>query len=300
MRIILISLVAAFMVACTGSKNTTVSYDALVERIDSIISGRPGQFGVAVIVDSRDTVTVNNSDDYPLMSMFKLHEALSVCHVLDSLGQGLDSIVTIDRRQLDLDTWSPMLKEYASENISLPVGKLIDYILIDSDNNASNILFDSIASVAQTDAFVGTLMPERRFKLLWKESEMKADHDRAYDNRSTPLAYASLVNRVFTDSIVSGEKQMHIKDAMLRCNTGMARLAAPLIGEKGVTFGHRTGSGYTNERGEIVAVNDGGYVTLPSGKSYAIAVLVKDYAGPQENAEAVMAQISKAVYDYVR
>lgn len=300
MRITLISLVAAFMAACTGSKNTTVSYDALVERIDSIISGRPGQFGVAVIVDSRDTVTVNNSDDYPLMSMFKLHEALSVCHVLDSLGQVLDSIVTIDRRQLDPDTWSPMLKEYASENISLPVGKLIDYILIDSDNNASNLLFDSIASVAQTDAFVGALMPQRGFKLLWKEAEMKADHGRAYDNRSTPLAYASLVNRVFTDSIVSCEKQTHIKDAMLRCNTGMARLAAPLIGEKGVTFGHRTGSGYVNGCGEIVAVNDGGYVTLPSGKSYAIAVLVKDYAGPQEDAEAVMAQISKAVYDYVR
>ena len=94
MRVILISLVAVFMAACTGSKNTAVSYDALVERIDSIIAVRPGQFGVAVIVDSRDTVTVNNSDDYPLMSMFKLHEALGVCHVLDSLGQGLDSIVT--------------------------------------------------------------------------------------------------------------------------------------------------------------------------------------------------------------
>ena len=83
MRVILISLVAVFMAACTGSKNTAVSYDALVERIDSIIAVRPGQFGVAVIVDSRDTVTVNNSDDYPLMSMFKLHEALGVCHVLD-------------------------------------------------------------------------------------------------------------------------------------------------------------------------------------------------------------------------
>ena len=98
---------------------------------------------------------------------------------------------------------------------------------------------------------------------------------------------------------MSEEKQNHIKNAMLRCNTGMSRLAAPLASEKGVTFGHRTGSGYVNERGEIVAVNDGGFVTLPSGKSYAIVVLVKDYAGPQEDAEAVMAEISKAVYDYI-
>ena len=38
---------------------------------------------------------------------------------------------------------------------------------------------------------------------------------------------------------------------------------------------------------------------LPSGKNYTIVVLVKDFAGPQEDAEKVMAEISNAVYEYL-
>lgn len=302
--IAVVAMVAAMVAGCTSGKHADAAaqaegHDVLADSIRVVIKGKPGQFGMAVIIDSKDTVTVNNSDDYPLMSMFKLHEALGVSHVLDSLGQDLDSLMVIDRAQLDEHTYSPMLKHYDSQRIEISVGRLIDYILVDSDNNASNLLFDSISSVAAVDSFVKSLVPEDGFQLLWREADMKAVHDRAYDNRSTPLAYASLVNRVFADSLVSPAKQEHIKSAMLRCNTGLSRLSAPLKDKTGVTFGHRTGSGYTNERGEVVAVNDGGYVTLPSGKSYTIVVLVKDYAGPQEDAEAVMADISRVVYDYV-
>lgn len=298
------AMAVAMVTGCTSRKQadaaaTADGHEVLVDSIQEIVKGKPGQFGVAVIIDSKDTIAVNNSDDYPLMSMFKLHEALSVSHVLDSLGQNLDSLMVIDRAQLDEHTYSPMLKHYDSQQIEISVGRLIDYILIDSDNNASNLLFDSISSVGAVDGFVRSLVPGDGFRLVWREADMKAVHDRAYDNRSTPLAYASLVNRVFTDSLVSHAKQQHIKSAMLRCDTGLARLSAPLKDKGGVTFGHRTGSGYINERGEVVAVNDGGYVTLPSGKSYTIVVLVKDYAGPQEDAEGVMAEISRVVYDYV-
>lgn len=294
MRIILISLVAAFMVACTGSKNTTVSYDALVERIDSIISGRPGQFGVAVIVDSRDTVTVNNSDDYPLMSMFKLHQAIAVSRVLDVMGVAFDTVVRVDRRSLDQDTWSPMLKERAEDEIVVSVGELLDYILVHSDNNASNILFDRVASVASTDSIVRNIVPDGRFRLLYTEAEMKAEHGLAYANVSSPLAYAVMVSRLFTDSVVSASKQEFIKDAMRRCSTGESRIAAGL--GAGAVFAHRTGSGYINDRGEVVAVNDGGYVLLPDGGSYSIVVMVKDFAGPQADADKLIAEISRRVY----
>lgn len=42
-----------------------------------------------------------------------------------------------------------------------------------------------------------------------------------------------------------------------------------------------------------------GYVLLPSGKGYSIAVLVKDFGGDQEEAEKIIAQISKAVYEFI-
>ena len=60
-----------------------------------------------------------------------------------------------------------------------------------------------------------------------------------------------------------------------------------------------TGSGYVNDRGQVIAVNDVGYVSLPDGRGYAIAVLVRDYGGPQSDADSVIAAISAEVYDYV-
>ena len=77
----------------------------------------------------------------------------------------------------------------------------------------------------------------------------------------------------------------------------MGRIAAPLADIPVVAFAHRTGSGYVNPQGEIIAVNDGGYVTLPSGQSYSIAVFVKDFAGTQDEAESVIAKISELVYN---
>lgn len=60
-----------------------------------------------------------------MMSVFKLHQALAVCHDLDRRGVSLDSVVTLRRDSLDPDTWSPMLKEHQEAEIKLPVGQLL-------------------------------------------------------------------------------------------------------------------------------------------------------------------------------
>lgn len=271
--------------------------DGLTETLKDIIKDKPGQIGIAVIIDNSDTVKVNNSDDYPLMSMFKLHEAIAVCRTLDKSMTSIDSTMQINRAALDHDTWSPMLADHTSPEFSLSVKELIDYILIHSDNNASNILFDNIVSVAETDSITGLLLPDNEVRLMYMERQMKEKNDLAYENRCSPLSYAILVNKVFTDSVASADKQAVIRQAMLNCNTGLTRLAAPLNGKEGVSFAHRTGTGYVTPENLIVAINDGGYVRLPSGKGYSIAVFIKDYNGKAEEAESIMASISAAVYD---
>lgn len=302
--LITIGITLCTIIACNVSDKTTDNYtqtwlDPLADTLQAMVRQVPGQVGVAVIYDNTDTLVVNNSVDYPLMSMFKLHEALGVCHTLDKKGTGLDTIMNIDAATLDPETWSPMLKEHTGAEFSLTAAELLEYILVQSDNNASNLLFDKIVSVGQADSIIRALTGISDFAMRHTEHQMKADHTRSYDNRTSPLAYAVLVNRLFTDSIVSPEKQAFVKHAMLKCDTGLDRLSAPLAGKPGVTFAHRTGSGYTNPKGEITAVNDGGYVTLPDGKGYSIAVFVKDYAGPQAEADSVIAAISQTVFDHI-
>lgn len=291
----------AGMIACSGSrpKSALPGKDSLEARLLEITRQAPGKIGIGVIYDNCDTLVVNDSPDYPMMSMFKLHEALAVGHVLDSRSISLDSVMVIDRNELDGDTWSPMLKDFTADTISLTVRQLLDYTLVHSDNNTSNLLFERIVSPEETDRYIRSVSPEGEFNISWLEADMKRDITRSYDNRTSPLAYVCLVNRVFADSIITAPTQDFIKDAMLRCQTGMSRIAAGLPVDSGVAFAHRTGSGYVNDRGEIIAVNDGGHVTLPDGRGYSIAVLVKDFGGAQESADSIIAEVSSVVYGYV-
>ena len=61
----------------------------------------PGEIGVAVIINNTDTITVNNKSIYPMMSVFKVHQALAICDDFGHKGFSLDSLMTIHRDELD-------------------------------------------------------------------------------------------------------------------------------------------------------------------------------------------------------
>lgn len=58
---------------------------------------------------------------------------------------------------------------------------------------------------------------------------------------------------------------------------------------------HRTGSGYVNDRGEIVAINDVGVIVLSDGRKIAIAVLIKDFPGEQRQADSTIAAVTTKI-----
>lgn len=303
MNRILSSLIAAALVAAAAScnKNTasTDRYDSLRQELAEIAKNAPAQVGIAVILDNGDTLTVNNSDDYPLMSVFKLHEAVAVCRTLDSMDTDLSRAIDINRDELNPDTWSPMMKDFPSGDLRLQIGTLLDYTLVYSDNNASNILFDHIVSVEKTDSIIRSLNLDGNFRLCHTEREMQARHDLAYDNVASPLSCAALIKAAVTDSLMSPDKQRAIAAMMADCMSAPDRIQKGLAGRENVRLYHRTGSGYTNARGEIVCVNDVAYVMSPDGSGFALAVLVKNYAGEQDEASALIAGIAEKVADAV-
>lgn len=270
--------------------------EVLTDTLSEIVSDYPGEIGVAVIVNSADTVTVNDKGIYPMMSVFKVHQALAVCHDFDEKGLSLDTVLTMKRTALDPHTWSPMLKEHPEKEMSLSVEDLLRYTLMQSDNNASNVMFERLVNVPQTDRFIATLIPRSSFRIACTEAEMSADHDKAYSNYTSPLGAAVLMNRLFTDSIIGRDKQCFIMNTLEECQTGKDRIMAPLLDKDGIVVAHKTGSGYTNGRGELVAHNDVAYVRLPHGVCYTLAVLVKDFKGNEAQASEAIARISAAVY----
>ncbi len=67
---------------------------------------------------------------------------------------------------------------------------------------------------------------------------------------------------------------------------------------KSVKVAHRTGTSFTNKEGMTGAVNDFGIIELSDKERIYIAVFVHDIYETFENAEAIIADIAKATYDY--
>lgn len=282
-----------------GGHNHDSSLLLLEKELSDIISRSDGTIGVAVITDQGDTIAINDSIHYPLMSVFKLHQALALAHQLDMDGISTDTIIHIERNELNPDTWSPMLKDHTEESFDMPLTKLMEYMLQQSDNNVSNLLFRRFLSVEATDTFIRKNLPVKEFCLSHTEAEMQTDHSLCQSNWSSPLACAILMDRIFTDSIVSETKQTEIKEFIFNTSTGTDRLKAAFTGESGIKLFHKTGSGYRDEGGRLMAHNDIGYVELPSGKRYSIAVLVTGFNGTEQEASNVIAEISKKVRDHI-
>lgn len=297
----IISSIASLMVptACGTAVHDgeDSSYSSIIsDTISEIVASYPGEIGVAVIIDDSDTVAVNNRNIYPMMSVFKVHQALALCDDFDRRGISLDTLITLRRDELDPHTWSPMMKDYPDSEFSLTAKDLLRYTLRQSDNNASNLMFCRLLGVEETDSFISTVIPRRDFRIAYTEAEMSADHRRAYSNSTSPLGAAELINRLFTDSLVSRDKQDFIMRTLGECETGKDRIAAPLLDREGVSIAHKTGSGYINEEGVLAAHNDVAYICLPNGTRYSLAVFVKDFKGNETQAAEAIAHVSAAVY----
>lgn len=294
-KLLLTAVAAILLTACRQPTGVSSDYKAeLKKELTAIADSAKGDVGIALIYDG-DTLTVNNDAIYPMMSVFKLHQAVALCRMFEENGTSLDSVMTLRRSELDPDTWSPMLKDHSDEEISLPMRRLLEYTLIESDNNASNEMFVRLMPPAACDSVIAGIIPRGSFEIRFNEAEMQDDHSRAYSNRTSPLGAAILIDRLFTDTLVGKSYQDFIKSALLRCQTGPDKISAALSETEGITIGHKTGSGYRDENGRLTASNDVAFISLPDRRHYALAVFVKDFDGTDAEAAATIARISAAV-----
>lgn len=268
---------------------------SLKEQLYSIVDTVPGTVGIAYISDV-DTVTINNSVHYPMMSVFKLHQALAVATEMNSRGCSIDSLIHIRKDELDLETWSPMLKIYRESDFDISIRDLIKYSLTVSDNNASNLLFKHTVSPSTADALIRSTSDIQTFKIMYSEDEMKKNHSLAYHNYSTPLSAATLIRQVFDSTFTNIPAIDSIRKDLSTVTTGLDRLGAIIPDHPELFFAHKTGSGYRNDAGELIAHNDVGYFRLPDGRAYTLAVFIRDFSGTEAEASDIIAKISNAVY----
>lgn len=249
-----------------------------------------------MIVDGRDTVSVNGNRDFPMLSVYKFPQALAVADHCVRHGIELSDSIAISPDEIKTGTWSPLREKYGIRALSLPVRELLEFSVIQSDNNACDILFRLIGGTSAADS----LMKATGFGdivISTTEDEMHRDMYMCYLNRSTPLAMAGLFDRFYRGGLAdTSQVYRAIGEMMMSCATGDRRLPAPLL-PTNAEIGHKTGTGDRNSQGRLTGVNDAGYVFLPNGNGYAIAVFIADSAYDMEQTERMIADISGIVFE---
>ena len=84
---------------------------------------------------------------------------------------------------------------------------------------------------------------------------MHQDLNLGYENWSTPLATAEVIEALLTRTLFDKPHQEFIKEALVTCQTGTSRIVHPLQ-DKQVTVGHKTGTGDRNASEQLIAIND--------------------------------------------
>ena len=108
-------LLLAALLLLTGCRTTlSPAVDRELEaKIETIIAPKKARIGVGVVWNHRVIAAVNDDCGYPLMSVMKFHQALTVADVLSRSGTSLDTMILIARDELN-----PRYLESASRPLS--------------------------------------------------------------------------------------------------------------------------------------------------------------------------------------
>ena len=268
--------------------------DRLKASVEQFISRYDAEIGVAVITGN-DTVEINCNRTYPLASVVKFPQALAACDMMQKNGTPLDSVITITKADLHENTYSPM-RLLHPEGTETTIDSLLYYSIALSDNNACDKIFSTFVSPEATEEYLRKSGFES-FTVSVTEEDMHRDPSAINGNSATPTDAAALFLRFAEGKMLSEEYFRSVWNALENCQTGVGQLKKPL--PEGSVILHKTGTGFRNGNGRISAQNDAGYIRLPDGTEYAIAVLITNSAESDSVNSSIIAGISEIVSAYL-
>ena len=285
--------IVACLLLCAVQATACSAQTRLETKLREYMDKCPAEVGVAVIVQDRDTVVVNDGH-YPMNSVLKMFQSLPTAVELSRRHISLDSLTSVSRGDLDLSTWSPMLKDFTDPCFKISYGRLLSYAIGQSDNNACDLLFEKALPIEDVSRF----WEEKGitdFNLKWNEVQMHEEPARSNDNWCSPLAAASAMNRLMPYCMFSSDLDVSLLGRMfMECNTGLNRIPKGLEGKEAL-IAHKTGTGFEDAEGRPTGINDVAYVILPDGISYSLAVFVRKTSVDMPATEKIIADISAIV-----
>lgn len=289
-KIVLLLCLSLFSVQLFAQNN-----NLLRKELNNIISTKNATIGVSIKgIESNDTLSINGNLNAPLMSVFKFHIALATLNLVDKGKLALSQKFFIKKEDLHEDTWSPIRDEFPNGNIYLTLDRLLRYTVSHSDNNGCDILLDLIGGTKTVQDFINK-QGIKEFTIKVNEQEMRT-WENLYINTTTPLATTKLLEKFYKGKVLKKKSTKYLYQIMIECSRGITWMKAGL--PEGTELAHRTGISGRNENDLRAAMNDVGIFKLPNGNHVILSVYLKDITEEREVTEKIIADITKATWNY--
>jgi beta-lactamase class A len=216
---------------------------------------------------------------------------------------------------------NPIVVNFVHPGIKLSVANLIEVMITESDNTATDAslklaggpeaVTKMLRSIGITEQrvdrecaeilrdFYG--LPDKAYASVVAEASVKdpalvaktPDRNIAFEkdprDQSTPKAMLELLLAIDSGKVLSEKSREFLLATMSRTRTGEGRLKGLL--PKGTPVAHKTGT-----LGGVA--NDVGFISLPDGRRFAIAVFTKSSTTPGADRDRAIAEISRTIYDF--
>lgn len=262
-------------------------------KLNRFIKAQDAQIGVAVIKDKNSWII--NNKKFPLLSVFKYFIALKVLEASDNGEAFLNKEITITKDMVDEKLYSPMLEKYKSFPFQIKISDLLRYMISQSDNNACDILIDYSGGIRELESYIHD-KGYGAIEIQVNEKQMNEDIEKQYLNKAYPIDVIKLMKYVREDKFLLKDSKHFLNEIMINTTTGENKLKAGI--PQNIVIGHKTGSSSRKIDGTKIADNDAGFVILPNGNVYYIAVMIENSKlSDTENAN-IISTLSEIVYEY--
>jgi beta-lactamase class A len=299
------------------------AFQAELERLAASY-GEPVGISVTDVAEGW-TASVAGDETFPQQSVSKLWVALTVLQAVDDGALHLDQWVVMRPEDRSV-FYQPLASRIRGPNgLNITLADLLRHALIESDNSANDKLIAEVGgagvvtaaiakkglkglAVGGTERDVQTKTaglewkPEYGMTWIWKtarEQLPEAVRDQALatylanpPDGATPNAITSALAGLKRGELLSRASTDFMLGLMGEARTGNSRLRGGLT--HGWTLAHKTGTG-PDWRGASVGINDVGLLTAPDGKTYAVAVMIRQTKAPASARHRIMQSVTRAV-----
>jgi len=269
--------------------------DGLRAIISEIIATKRATVGIGIYdFEKQDTLFIHGDEQFVMLSVVKFPQAIAILNQVDEGILNYDSKIHFDKSDLLPNTYSPLRDERAEGNFDISLSEALSYTISKSDNNVCDKLFKVLGGTNVAEEYIHSL-GFNNISIGTDYANM--EKNTIYANQSSPKDMLELLRMFYENELLSQKSSDLLWEKMVETSTGPDRIKGLL--PEGTVVGHKTGTSGTDENGITAAFNDIGIVKLPNGGSFAMGSFISDAKEDNDTNARILADISKAAYDYL-